>query len=83
MTGDWGRQAACLGMDVNVFFPIGGSRTEYAMQVEDAKRVCWDCPVQGECLEGALESREKYGILGGLTAEERSKLLRRVRRVAV
>lgn len=40
-----------------------------------AKAVCAQCPVRVRCLESALH--EKYGVWGGLTAEERAELLKK------
>ncbi|MET8545225.1 WhiB family transcriptional regulator [Kitasatospora sp. NPDC004799] len=42
-----------------------------------AKMICAGCPVRTMCLELALERREPYGIVGGLTADERAALHRR------
>ena len=33
--------------------------------VEFAKALCTDCPVQALCLTGALERREPWGVWGG------------------
>ncbi len=33
--------------------------------VEFAKELCGDCPVQELCLSGALERREPWGVWGG------------------
>ena len=33
--------------------------------VEFAKELCTDCPVQAMCLSGALERREPWGVWGG------------------
>ena len=33
--------------------------------VELAKALCLDCPVRAECLAGALERREPWGVWGG------------------
>lgn len=30
-----------------------------------AKRVCAECPLMAECLEGALDRRERWGVWGG------------------
>ncbi len=33
--------------------------------IAKAKLICAQCPVLGECLEGALERREPWGVWGG------------------
>ena len=75
----WQDRAACKGMDPTLFF--GPEHTEAVKEKRDreeaAKAVCRTCPVQQECLEHALETREAYGIWGGLTELERKALLRR------
>ncbi|MFI9362267.1 WhiB family transcriptional regulator [Kitasatospora sp. NPDC053057] len=43
-------------------------------QEEAAKAVCVGCAVRVECRRRALAVREPYGVLGGLTAEERRAL---------
>jgi WhiB family redox-sensing transcriptional regulator len=37
-----------------------------------AKALCRECPVMSECLTFALESNERFGVWGGLSASERS-----------
>lgn len=44
--------------------------------VEAAKNLCRVCPVRIQCLDVALIEHETYGIWGGLTPDERSKLRR-------
>lgn len=45
-----------------------------------AKTICGDCPVRARCLEYALAiekgraARERWGIYGGFTPEERARL---------
>lgn len=82
--GDWMDRAACRGMDVEVFFPLGtGTATD--IQVEEAKVVCRGCPVRVQCLERALAIPISHGIVGGLDEDERSRLRKqgtRRRRVA-
>ena len=75
----WQDRAACKGMDPTIFFG-----PEYAETVKEkrdredaAKAVCMTCPVREECLEYALDTREAYGIWGGMTELERKALLRR------
>ncbi|WP_370618331.1 WhiB family transcriptional regulator [Mumia sp. Pv 4-285] len=33
--------------------------------VEDAKALCLECPIRRECLAGALERGEPWGVWGG------------------
>lgn len=33
--------------------------------VEHAKRMCLSCPLRSQCLTGALERREPWGVWGG------------------
>lgn len=53
-------------------------------QHQQAKALCHTCVVRARCLEYALESerdvekRSRHGIWGGLTPEERWKLVRRM-----
>jgi hypothetical protein len=71
----WRDDAACLGMDPDLFFPPRGGATKGA----DAKQICGGCPVQAECLEYALKTRPVYGIWGGLSLRERDKIRRTTR----
>lgn len=62
---DWHRQAACRGMDPELFFPKVGHKEE----AKAAKAVCATCPVKEPCYDaGRLEY---YGIWGGTTRKER------------
>ena len=38
---------------------------ELPADLELAKQLCVTCPVQAECLAGALERREPWGVWGG------------------
>jgi WhiB family redox-sensing transcriptional regulator len=38
---------------------------ESPLDVEQAKALCRDCPIRPECLAGALERREPWGVWGG------------------
>jgi WhiB family transcriptional regulator, redox-sensing transcriptional regulator len=49
----------CRSFDPELFF------AESPADVEFAKSVCLDCPIRLECLEGALERREPWGVWGG------------------
>lgn len=66
----WHRQANCMGVDPDLFFPERGASTR------EAKEVCRGCVVQEDCLEYALANSEKFGIWGGLSERERRRLRR-------
>ncbi len=39
--------------------------SERPAQVEAAKALCGECPIQAECLAGATARREPWGVWGG------------------
>jgi len=73
---DWREEAACRGIDPELFFPDDGIRSARA-QVKMAKLICRGCPVSATCLSWALASGQEAGIWGGLTEGERRRLHRR------
>lgn len=77
----WAEQAACIGLDPELFFPVGTS--EQALeQTRRAKAVCDACPVRDACLRWSLDTCQDAGVWGGLDEEER-RAIRRQRRRAV
>jgi WhiB family redox-sensing transcriptional regulator len=74
----WRRQAACRGLDVEVFYPV----TEDEADAAEAKAVCVLCPVRQACLEHALAHRERGGVGGGTPARERRRIVRQRRKSA-
>lgn len=63
--GDWAQEGLCAQTDPEAFFPgKGGS-------VQSAKRICSRCPVLEQCRNYALETRQRDGVWGGLSAGER------------
>ena len=59
---DWWAQARCndlAGTMSGLFF------SEELQDIATAKRICERCPVMPQCLEGALERREPWGVWGG------------------
>jgi WhiB family transcriptional regulator, redox-sensing transcriptional regulator len=66
----WAVFAACREADPDLFF--GSSK--------DAERgalaICEICTVAAECLEHALDARERFGVWGGKTEKERKRLQR-------
>lgn len=68
----WRHDAACRGMDVDLFFPM----SKDARAVGPGLAVCAVCPVSDECL---LENiHEPFGVFGGTTPQERQALRRRL-----
>ena len=74
--GDWRQDAACKGANVELFFAVDDDG------VAQAKSICAGCPVQQDCLEWALASRQDDGIWGGFTEVERRRIRRRRRTAA-
>lgn len=68
----WWEQAACSGIDVDVFYPLPND----AVTTKQALQVCGRCPIRVECLQYAIRNRETYGIWGGTTERQRSPVLR-------
>ncbi|MCF7553344.1 WhiB family transcriptional regulator [Pseudonocardia sp. WMMC193] len=65
-------------MDSAVFFhPDGERNPSRARRTAQAKAVCGRCPVMDMCREFALETREPFGVWGGLGESERRALLER------
>jgi WhiB family redox-sensing transcriptional regulator len=62
---DWRDRAACRDQDTGMWFD------ETAAGVAAAKRVCNGCPALTPCREYALTVPERYGVFGGMDADER------------
>ena len=81
MQRDWRDDAACQGMDTEMWFPSSsGLQREDRKRVRVAQEVCASCPVRMQCLAFATRTGQR-GIWGGLTEEQRrrSKLCRSLR----
>lgn len=52
-------QLPCQTGDADLWF------SESPKELEQAKRLCLDCPVRAACLAGALERGEPWGVWGG------------------
>lgn len=78
-------EASCAGIGEIMFFPMPNDdedeSTARFIDVDGVKKICAACPVQQACAEWAIH-HEKYGIWGGLTPLERSKI-RRQRNIMV
>ena len=70
MNADWMNNAACVGANLNMFFP--DTPGDHGVE---AKKVCKTCPVKDACLQHALVNDER-GIWGGTTDNQRKTLRR-------
>ncbi len=76
MAGDWHSRAACLGVDPDLFFPVGSTGPALGA-LADAQRVCARCPVREDCLRWALDNDIDHGVWGGVGEDQRRSLRRR------
>ena len=72
----WRDEAACRGVDPNVFFPLTDKEAEPALAI------CATCPVREPCLDFAILTRQVDGVWGGTTESERKRIARRRRAAA-
>lgn len=63
-------EGACMGIDVNEFFPPHGKT-----HMKEVEGICRSCPVLDVCFEWALHN-ERHGYWGGTTAVQRTELRR-------
>lgn len=85
---DFVNQAACRGLDPEIFYPYSQKRlnpklqrkTDWDPQVaerhEPAFQVCRGCPVRLECLRWAMENKQDQGIWGGVPETRRTEAVR-------
>jgi len=80
---DWHEDASCKDMDQSIFYGdedrSGKARHHPNLTVDEvqrARRICNNCPVQMACLEAAIVNREEFGIWGGSTAGQRKRWIK-------
>jgi WhiB family transcriptional regulator, redox-sensing transcriptional regulator len=66
----WQDRAACFGIDPDVFFPTSEEEAGPALAY------CGACGIREMCLAWALKNGERYGVWGGLTEQQRRRLVR-------
>lgn len=72
---DWRARGACTAADPDLFFPVSAAGPSLR-QEQRAKAVCAGCQVRPECLQYALSTGQVYGVWGGHSADELTKLRR-------
>ncbi|MFJ8593463.1 WhiB family transcriptional regulator [Streptomyces sp. NPDC093598] len=70
----WLREAACVGEDPELFFPLVERETD--SQVAQARAVCRRCRALLACRSWAIEQGEDAGIWGATTARQRRAISR-------
>ena len=86
-TLDWQERAACIGADINIFFPYdetnmgtSGASVEFRRKMKkEADSYCDRCEVKEQCLQQGLNGYER-GIWGGTDHRERAAMRRAVLR---
>lgn len=68
---DWYDEAACRGLDVEMFYAQEPGATSQAL------RVCASCPVRAACHDTAMNEREAFGVWGGTPENQRRRIFRR------
>lgn len=68
----WMTEAKCNGNEDRRFFPEDGE------QFPEIVEFCSTCPVRRDCLEYAVSNRLDAGYWGGMSANQRVKLRRRM-----
>ena len=73
---EWQLDAACAGMDTSLFYQADNERgASVRLRERKAKAVCARCPVIRNCLKDAIAHNEPYGVWGGMSADERYRLI--------
>jgi hypothetical protein len=66
----WAVYSACKEADPEIFFAATRADERAAVAV------CTTCSVADQCLEFAIETRERFGVWGGTNERQRRKMLR-------
>lgn len=69
----WTLDAACRGMDTNLFFPDRGTSKK---TINAVKQICNQCVVNEQCLDYAIETNQRIGFWGGKSDKERRAIVR-------
>ncbi|WP_076214921.1 WhiB family transcriptional regulator [Mycolicibacterium conceptionense] len=75
----WRLIARCRNADTSLmalfFHPEGERGHQRRRRQQAAKQVCAECPVLAECRAHSLAFEEPFGTWGGLTEDERGRLI--------
>ncbi len=79
-TQPWRDEAACRDKDPRHWhpWPVGSGRdmssTQARRLAQPAIAICNACPVRGQCLDYAIDTRQLDGVWGGLMPSDRKKV---------
>jgi len=62
----------CSTENPDLFFP--DNYQEDLEQIKRAKAICSNCWIEKDCLKFAMKTKQRYGIWGGTTPNERKRL---------
>jgi hypothetical protein len=65
---DFFAEAACKGLDSDLFYPHPTDSHDEALAI------CKGCPVREKCLRYAFDNDEIHGIWGGMTEQQRKAI---------
>lgn len=68
------KNAACRGMDTELFFPISHDGPAGVRETEQAKAVCRACAVLPRCLAAVVADPPEFGVWAATTPDERRQL---------
>lgn len=66
----WHDEGICQTTDPAIFYPEPGDSDT------TARKICAGCPVRRTCLDHALTKPEWHGVWGGISQNERRRLIR-------
>lgn len=70
---DAGDPPPCISRDPESFFPhLSENVPENRRDIERAKAVCRKCPIIADCLEFALDTDDRWAIMGGTSPSDRT-----------
>lgn len=65
--------ARCKGIDVDLFYLDDENLRKLGASLLKVRTICFRCPIRKECMEYGFKY-ERYGMFGGISAEERDLL---------
>lgn len=71
----WHQMSNCVGLDLAIFYGTDDNRPMTRRELKAARQVCRECPVRRSCLAEALLTDDPWGIWGGFTRPERSRIV--------